>query len=293
MIGVLFSFFISSLFIDKMRAYQNLNHGQPKNKHEPATMQFHCKWCSKKYKTQKKHDAHVDKMHPFAAINKNTKEFTLEEKFWLLDEMEKYVLVLLQNNQDTFLEATANLGEPDRMLPIHTLFKERIVPHLNKVMSNGPQLLRILDEFRAFLNLGLTKRGDNFCPSLLIDLVWHGAMQNKDRYFALTSRFLGGALPHCLFGNDGDESRFQEFLRQFEHQHGRPYLKVQDLILGDGNGFEHARNVLKTEDKMAKRKIAEQDARWKAYYDEIRASIAAQKAAGIYVEPVYYDDGKC
>lgn len=278
-----------------MRGYQNLDNGRAEAKQRQQKQpQFHCNWCTKKYRTQQKYDAHVDSHHPFAAFKKNTVEFTLDEKLWLLDELETYIGMLLQENKDTFVFATCKLGgELERMLPIHTTFKERIMPHLDKILSNGPQVIRIVDEFRAFLNLGLTRRGDNFCPSLLIDLVWHSAMQDKERYLALSNRFLGQPLPHCLAENDGDDMRFNEFAKQFHHQHGRAYLRVEDLIDDYSGsralGILEARTILKREDELTKRKIAEQQARWRAESEQRQREIEA----GTYVPPEYTDDGKC
>lgn len=271
---------------------QNLSNGDPVLTANKPLLQ--CRWCKKKYRNQQKVAAHVEEQHPFAAINKNTYDFTVKDKLWLLDALESYIRVLKQNNRDTFVLATANLGDLERMLPIHTSFKERIMPYLDKVLSNGSQLLRIIDEFRAFLNLGLTPRGDNWCPSLLIDLVWHSAMQNKEKYLALVSRFINGPLSHCLPENDDDAKRFKAFVRQFQHQHGRDYLGVEELIGTDRTtGFQEAREILKREDEEEKKRVAEEEARWRAVQEQWQRDIDAQKRAGTYKEPVYYDDGKC
>lgn len=264
---------------------QNLSHGAAVPLAKPQM--FTCRWCTKKYKKQQKLDAHVDKCHPFAAINKNTYEFTMDEKLWLLDELEAYIRVLKEYNRDTFEHATRNLGDLERMLPIHQTFRDRIIPHLDKVVSSGPQVLRVIDEFRAYLNLGFTPRGDNWCPSLLIDLVWHSAMQNKERYLPFVNRFLYGQLPHCLPENDGDGERFEAFVRQFRHQHGRSYMTVDDLVAGnETNGIREARDMLRREDEEAKRRAAEERVRWQTVLEQ---------RDRLYQEGtnVYKDDGKC
>ncbi len=254
-----------------------------------------CAWCTRKFKTQRKYEKHVTTQHPFAASNKNTETLLLDEKMWLLDELERYSNILINGSSDDFRRATQALSDEERMHQIHSIFRERIVPLLNKALSSGDQVLRLLDDFQAFLNLGIPWRGGNFCPSLLIDLVWHSAMQNKERYVAMCTHFLRQALPHCLIENDGNEDRFDEFTKQFIHQHGREHVKPDDLIYGnDGNGIIAARNRLKSaeESRLLKERIFEEE--WRARQRARELDIECQKRDGTYVEPPrYMDDGKC
>jgi hypothetical protein len=135
---------------------QNLNNDAP------TKLVFHCKWCAKKFKTQRKHEHHIISRHPFAAFMKNTFMLQLDEKLWLLDELEKYATILTRGSTSDFERATRALGEDDmsRMVTIHATFRERILPHLNKALSSGVQVLCLIDEFQAFLKsqIGKAKR---------------------------------------------------------------------------------------------------------------------------------------
>ncbi len=249
------------------------------NKKAPS---FHCKWCAKKFKTQQKYEKHVLYQHPFAAMKKNTLRLELAEKMWLLDELERYSNILIGGDASDLKRATQMLGDGDRMVPIHGVFRERILPHLNKALSSGDQVLRIIDDFQAFLNLGIPWRGGNFCPSLLIDLVWHSAMQNQERYVAMCTRFLGQPLSHCLVENDGNEERFEEFVKQFKHQHGRDHVGLSDLSMyASPNGIGDARNILRGEEDTI---LAQ-------------ARVLCVRESQIRYEPMpflaYTDDGKC
>ncbi len=155
---------------------QNLNSDDGSSVTKKAKVIHHCNWCKSKFKKYAKYEKHVAKKHPFAAQRKNTVTLHLGEKLWLLDELERYVRILVTGSTADFEKATQALSVDDRMVTIHSEFRERILPQIDKIISSGPQLLRIIDDFQAFLNLGIPWNGGNFCPSLLIDLVWHSAM---------------------------------------------------------------------------------------------------------------------
>ena len=96
------------------------------------------------------------------------------QELWLLDELKKY------SSFQNFEESTAKLGVPRE---VHETFRKRIEDHVGDILSDTNQVLLVLREFEAFLNLGMPWHGKwNFCPSLIIDLVWHSAMQDAQKY---------------------------------------------------------------------------------------------------------------
>ena len=269
---------------------QNLGNDQPKEQRVP--LPFSCEWCTKKYKTREKYESHVSDRHPFAAKFKNTATFTLNEKLLLLDAIDGYSKVLVAGRGNDFDTATMNIGATPA---IHATFRERIVGHLPALLSDGQQLLRIIADFEAFLNLGIPWRGGNFCPSMLIDLVWHSAMQNCEKYETLCKRFMNGASPlsHCIAPEEESEERFKYFEKQFKHQHNRNYISFGDIIMGSGSGIQNARNIIIEEDYEKTAKIEAERRSWYAREEKRQQKILEAKRNGTWVEPTYYDDGKC
>jgi hypothetical protein len=166
------------------------------------------------------------------------------------------------NNNDTNNES--NLL---RMIENHLFFLHRVNASslLSKVISQTPdetnQLELLLKEFESFLNLGMTWRNDNFCPSLVVDLIWHASMMNNSMYMVMCNRFFKTPLSHCLPENeekswdkDHHEKRYSEFERHFSECHSRPPLKIDDLVLGTENAFD----VYK---KMEEKRIADEKMR--------------------------------
>lgn len=267
---------------------QNLRNGSPPRKAHKSP-QFACQWCTKKYKSKEKYEQHVTTHHPYAALYKNTQVLTLEERLWLLDELERYA------SFEQFDLTTARLGVSHET---HAEFRRRITHDglLDRILSDARQILRLLDEFQAFLNLGMPWHGkSNFCPSLLIDLIWHSAMQNQERYIDLCVRFMGVfKLTHCVSTEqDPDQVRFQEFVRQFQHQHRRPYLAINDMIQGRfvNGGIEAARRILRNEQEKERQEQERQRAENQKAVERWRAKVEQEKRDGTYVP--YYDDGKC
>jgi len=142
--------------------------------------------------------------------------------------------------ENVFFPSTHLSNELKRMVKLHLIFCQRAVSSqlLKKSVSNAQQLDSLFDDFERFLNLGLTWKFDNFCPSLPIDLIWHASMTNHDNYNTLCRKFIGRILPHCLEENDASQSaRYNSFLRQFNHQHGREPIRIADMKVCD-----HANN---------------------------------------------------
>jgi len=269
---------------------QNLGNDQPKKQKVP--LPFSCEWCTKKYKTKEKYENHILDRHPFASKYKNTATFTLNEKLWLLDAIDGYSSVLINGGND-FVLATMNI---EATPAIHATFRERIMPHLPALLSDGPQILRIIADFEAFLNLGIPWRGGNFCPSMLIDLVWHSAMQNREKYEMLCKRFMNGASPlsHCVAPEEESEERFKYFEKQFKHQHNRNYISIGDIVMGGGSGIQNARNVLIEEDYEKTAKLEAERRSWQAREQKRQQEILEMKRNGTWVEPPkYFDNGKC
>jgi hypothetical protein len=113
---------------------------------------------------------------------------------------------------------------------------------LQKVISGANQLDMIFDEFNSFLNLGYSWNGDNFCPSMIIDMIWHASMLDNKIYNNLTTYFVGKLLPHCLEENENEEkqkSRYETFLKQYQYFHKRNPLQIANLRLEEEQDVFH------------------------------------------------------
>jgi len=203
---------------------------------------------------------------------------------------------LLPGNPSPSNPSTPNPSPTDikRMVENHLIFRQRIIESylLNKILSSETNIFLAFEDFEKFLNLGRPWKGGNFCPSLIIDLIWHSAMMNPEKYANLCSKFVGSLLTHCLPENEGKhEKRFEEFTKQFSHDHNRPCLQVGDLILGGGNGLANARETLKLQKAAKEKGKAEELEKERIWNEKYLAEIAEQKRNGTYVH--YRGDGKC
>lgn len=197
--------------------------------------------CRAKYVRPEKLIAHVEKQHPLWAKNSNRVKLTPSHRRFLAGQLHSYI-VLLEHKTDNGTarrllpqESSPSPQELETIISKHEAFcagakslgLDRIVTHSQE------QLDRVCDEFAWFLNLGTMWTGDNFCPTMLIDFVWHAAMLDPDGYRRLCQDFLGRLLPHSLPHNEAPESqapRYQQFVKQFRHWHGRMPLQPDDLI---------------------------------------------------------------
>jgi len=189
----------------------------------------------------------------------------------------------------------------DRITQNHLNFCHKIqeIGLLQKVISGADQLDLIFDEFNCYLNLGYNWRGDNFCPSMIIDLIWHASMINHNEYVKLTTSYMGKILPHCLEENETEEkqkSRIGRFLKQYKHFYGKDILQATDLQLVQGsNVFDsleekytrlHKENEEK-ERQLQKEYTEQQKKRREELYKQV--NIRRQKESGYQA----YLNGTC
>lgn len=187
----------------------------------------------------------MDQVHPLASIDQNGAVFTPEEKKYLLNQLQYYTGLLhnplLKEDDPEFLAASCKLNpskDLKRIVLEHWNFRTRAMASglIPKAVSDPRQLLTLIDEFQMFLNLGRPIRGGNFCPSMLINLVWHASMMDETKYAAICSRFFRSNKPltHCLEENQGDEVRRNEQFREsFIQRFGGFPMTISDLILGE------------------------------------------------------------
>lgn len=260
-----------------------------------------CHWCNKKYKTVEKFSKHIEQTHPFMTLKKNNFKLTLEDKIWILDAFESYTNILSDINTSSFDEATKKLNMSN---DAHKLFQKRINDSelLAKSMSDTTQLMNLFDEFGRFLNLGLTWRQDNFCPSMVIDLIWHSAMMDTVNYSHLCNKLFGQVLSHCLEENEEhNKDRFEKFEKQFVYHHGASYIKVSDLIYGSENAIHGMRRLLiaekenneKEKEKVRLANIEREKERQKQMEIQRQRYSYHSFSTGKYRDSEYRDDGKC
>jgi len=212
-----------------------------------------------------------------------------------------------------------NVDNLRRMVKNHLTFQTRIteaIPAsnlnnsslLDMIVGNEENLVRALEEFNLFLNLGQPWRGGNFCPSLIIDLVWHASMLNFDRYRVLCEKFFGKGViyPHCLEENQDQENkedtkeniRYLEFESHFKNKYNRESLHVRELTLVKHNSeigtliidklsvkliedHKAKQEILRIQDEIRKEEKRIQDekdeAMWKIRRAEYEAEAERQK----------------
>lgn len=263
--------------------------------------------CNRKYKRDEKLVAHVEKEHPFCTLRQHLHTSLKEDDIHqLIQQMEQYITLLysdLDKEQDAFKRSSALLN---LSLESHLTFRSRVIESgmIDRILYGSTEQLHcILEEFRKFFALGVPWRGDNFCPSLLIDLVWHAAMMDREFYTKLCKRFFGAGfiLPHCLEHNDQtDTERFQMFEKQFQHQYGRACLKIVELAACPYDGshvFDKLRNEANI--KAEKERLAAIEA--KRLWDLRAPERELERQRWEALERAHYarygrsigDDGKC
>lgn len=271
--------------------------------------------CNRKYKTLHKLEKHLDQVHPLASVDQNSAEFTPEEKKYLLEKLQYYTTLLssphLVENDPEFFAASCKLNpskDLQRIVSEHWIFRTRAMASglITKAVSDPEQLLTLINEFNFFLNMGRPVRGGNFCPSMVIDLVWHAAMMDETKYANICSRFFRSNKPltHCLEENQGDEKRRNEQFRESFIQRFRRFpMTISDLIFGnhgDQNVFLAAKQLIEAEEereRMAEeaRKEEERKHREKAQREYELRQFNPPTYSNSYGRNYngYTDDGKC
>ena len=147
------------------------------------------------------------------------------------------------NDSPVDMPSSAEFTRLQRITETHMTFCRRAKESsmLRVVCANPNQLNLFLDEFQRFLNLGMTWKYQNFCPTLPIDLIWHATMSSPAFYKKLCEKFFRRLLPHCLEENEGHhQARFDEFLRHFTSFHRCEPMKIADysVVQEDANVFD-------------------------------------------------------
>jgi hypothetical protein len=88
-------------------------------------------------------------------------------------------------------------------------------------------------------------------------------------------------LTHCVADDPG---RFEEFVKQFEYQHGRKYLALENIIRGDQDGIEGAKKLLIDKSLEEQARVRERLREQELYYLN-QPRITGGRSI--------FDDGKC
>ncbi len=298
----------------------------------PSVERYNCGFCKRKYQTTSKLEDHMKTNHPNVAKLCNSMRFTLEERLELLDLLEMYMAIIKDIPDITGVEDYTHWNGVDpssksvkfiwyshmllpeqyqirtqvkqdavlsTMVANHIVFCERASEFIDRAANHMDKLI---DEFNLFLNLGFDWKGSNFCPSMLIDLVWHAAMMNPEFYIQLTNRFFGKILPHCLEDNESNHAeRFAAFQKQFIFQHSRRNLSIDDLDHLPTTTLDEVRNLLLKQvvdrEEFAILEQARREKIWKQMQEESRKDIEAYNKM-VRDNPnksfrAYGDDGRC
>jgi len=129
---------------------------------------------------------------------------------------------------------------------------------LNIIILGVVQLDSIIDEFNRFLNLGYSWNRVNFCPSIIIDLVWHASMLDNEKYNELTSKFVGKLLSHCFEETKKHEERYGVFLQIFKNHHRQNVMLSNNLKVFNDNDVSGSLKHRYNEAQLELEKIKEQ-----------------------------------
>lgn len=215
---------------------------------------FKCPGCNKKYKSEKKCQEHVTQHHYY--LTRHSNHFAIDQslKALIYDLAKNYIMVLYRINS----------SDENVISDEETKCAKKLLPQLHdQVIDDGP-LTRIIvaqktfvkrlfsenlltvdwalvmDDLEAFFCLGLPHYDTNFCPTILIDFLWHAAMQDFDLYTKLCRQSCVEIMPHCNNERspDEDQKRHEYFLAVFKQRFRRePYIpRISDV----GHGFSIA-----------------------------------------------------
>lgn len=184
---------------------------------------FHCPVfsCNRKYKREDKRKQHVEQVHYFETRNKNNFKFDHELRAKIYDLAAVY-LEQLQNNT----------AEPKNLLPQY-YGKEIPNDDLQRITeaqsSFAKRLLSenlhccnwkaVMDDFQSFFNMGLPYYDTNFCPTLVIDFLWHSLMQDPELYSQVCKQACKDIMPHCniVRTEEEDVKRYEYFVEVFKN----------------------------------------------------------------------------
>lgn len=198
--------------------------------------QFPCPLCTKKYLTERKYQAHVEKAHYYCTRGQNSLTFTFDDQIQIWALAHEYVQFLLHIEEASAAELTAR---SIKLLPQH-YGKSLDATHPDVVRMNAGQLKlaaklreddallcypwrQVLTDLQYFFQMGLPYFDTNFCPTLPMDVLWHAVMQDPTFYTRLCMSSCRAIIPHCALARSEEEDlkRHRYFLDVFRYRFGR------------------------------------------------------------------------
>lgn len=101
-----------------------------------------------------------------------------------------------------------------------------------QAINSPEQVNKLLEQFERFLNLEPPSKTNNHNPTMIIDLMWHGAMCDLTNYTSICQQLNNGyIMPHCLEENSEmyDEIRHREFLEAWNARYKEIPMQYEDL----------------------------------------------------------------
>lgn len=195
--------------------------------------------CNRKYKTEVKLKAHVEKTHYYETRRGNAYfRFDLKTKSKVYDLAANYTQLILYDMDDTHdstyllpqVSATTD-DDYNRISIAHTSFIANVKEANILFACDWDQ---IMDDFQKFLGMGLPYYDTNFCPTLPIDFLWHALMSDRQLYKDVCFKACGETIPHCAIERTEEEDahRFSYFKDVFKHMYGREPYGTTTLIPG-------------------------------------------------------------
>lgn len=280
-----------------------------KTKSKGAVPQIACpiRSCNKKYTREEKLKKHIEKDHFFETRNSNNFRLGLDYKIEIAALLKKYIaeLVTLANGGTVDAKNLSHIypnTPPEEAAKLHYEFAVKVC---SKTILEVCNWEIAFDDFAAFLRMGLPYYDTNFCPTLIIDIVWHATMTSPRLYEELCSKTVKSKVPHCHHPRTLEEDRLRHeyFLEVFRRKWWEPHCPpFQDSPVEEVNldlicsnldeEIERCKAIMKkhTEEKEKReRKMREDSERNQAERVRKRVAVTAfAKKHGIQL-PEYYD----
>ena len=192
--------------------------------------------CNRKYSHTDRLKRHIETDHFYETRSRNYICFTYEIKSKIYKLASEYVKVLYKisksDTPDEYGKYSAikllphekiDDNELARIVQAQVTFSKRLFQMCDLEKCDWE---RVIGDLESFFRLGLPYYDTNFCPTLLIDFLWHALMQNPELYSKVCEKSCGEIMPHCKIerSEDEDKARYEYFLRVFKKKYGDLYF---------------------------------------------------------------------
>lgn len=222
---------------------------------QPRAPKLQCPECKKSYSREAKLKEHIEKNHYLCTRDSKQYDLTLEDELKTFTAASEYLRDILDGRTFPVLG-----GDQDQFLK--RLKESRVLI--------GCDWRQVFMDFHSFITMGLPYYDTNFCPTLLIDFLWHAV---------ITKGHLKLDIPHCakVRTPEEDHIRYLYFCEVFKAKTGRaPYTgNVLNLQCPTDEELSHVADQLRDLPGQIMENERQKDAMIQAAQATIQAAIQA------------------